>query len=84
MNADPDLPSELGIDQGRCHFQTAADGRTDRILELLEQPGSRHKSIADSLDFLKAVSGCDPLENDEECVKSRHHVFRFVLVAIGA
>ena len=66
MNADPDLPPELRLDQGRCHFNTAAGGRTDRILEFLEEPARCHKSIADSLDFLKAVSGCDPLENDEE------------------
>ena len=83
MNADPDLPAEMGIDQGRGHLQPAANRRADRIVDLAEQSGHGHEAVANGLDLFEPVLGGDALENDEERIEPRHHVLGFVLVAIG-
>ena len=83
MDAHPDLPVELGINQGRVHLQPAANRGAYRVIELVEQAGNRHEAVADRLDFVEPMLGGDALENDKERIEPRHHVFRLMLVAIG-
>src|SRR5512135_435604 len=83
MNSDPYLPAEMGIDQGRGHFEPAADRGDERIVDFVEQTSRRHEAVADGLDLLEPVLRRNALEDHEQSVEPRYHLLRLVLVAIG-
>src|SRR5262249_13499058 len=79
MHADPDLPTEAGIDQRGCHLQSAANGRADRILDLVEETAGGHETVADGFDFLETVPRGHALDDDEQGIEPRNHLLSPVL-----
>jgi hypothetical protein len=49
----------------------------------VQETCSRHEPIADRLDLLKTVLRSNPLEDDEQRIEPRYHLFGLMLVAIG-
>src|SRR5262249_33622574 len=82
MDADPHLPAELRIDQGRGHLEPATDRGADRIIDFVQQPGSGHEAVSNSLNLLEPVLCRDTFENDEQRIEPGHHVLRLELIAL--